>query len=704
MAGFSPATSTRGHLRPAHGRRSPPLLLEGLVESRSKPISSQDTTRWLKPEFPYQTYLGSPSINQLFLPRSGEEYAYSRSSRLYAPQGSYSFCQGSEFSGFLQSVFSCSEENRQLETSHRLIYAQSLHSDPNLQDGNGRIYTGASSTRSLGHFDRPFRCVFPYSYGYLDPLIPALSGSGTSLPVCSTPVWSSHGPKGFLQGGQGIETNIVSVGNNAFPISGRLAQSDRVSGVLSLKDSASSQTNPDFGLVSEFGEIRTCSHSNFSVPGVHVRSPSRDMLFTREKVSFSTGTTFPSVHISSHFPKVTYGSLGSHGLYGEVSSVRSTSHETDPSGTKATVAVPEYFNSRSENCSLFGTYSSPAMVVPAPKCYGDSATTPSSSIHIHLYGCLSGGMGCSHGSVHCPRVMVTRGQQTTLQSEGAQGSLSWTESSYSQIPRASGNSGDVGQHHSSLVYQQTRRDQMSSTCSVNMENFCLLSGQESPHSSQSHCRLFECACRHLVTKEPDSAHRMGFKSRGVQTAVQAVVHSSHRSLCNSLQQTTPIVCVANGRSPGIRSGCLSGRLESEVPLCLPSSQYCSKSGRQSTSISKSRDAPCRTLLENKGTLPSASAPQRETAGTIASDPQTLEATAPSRISQKPQSSQSSCLLAEESLKSQGFSVEVVERVLNPVRKSSQAVYEAKWNCFVSYCQDLDIDHTSISIPQLADYF
>ena len=245
---------------------------------------------------------------------------------------------------------------------------------------------------------------------------------------------------------------------------------------------------------------------------------------------------------------------------------------------------------------------------------------------------------------------------------------------------------------------------MSSTCSVNMENFCLLSGQESPHSSQSHCRLFECACRHLVTKEPDSAHRMGFKSRGVQTAVQAVVHSSHRSLCNSLQQTTPIVCVANGRSPGIRSGCLSGRLESEVPLCLPSSQYCSKSGRQGTSISESRDAPCRTLLENKGTLPSASAPQRETAGTIASDPQTLEATAPSRISQKPQSSQSSCLLAEESLKSQGFSVEVVERVLNPVRKSSQAVYEAKWNCFVSYCQDLDIDHTNISIPQLADFF
>ena len=88
-------------------------------------------------------------------------------------------------------------------------------------------------------------------------------------------------------------------------------------------------------------------------------------------------------------------------------------HLTNPSRTKTTVAILEYLNSYQR------IVASPAIVVSAPICFGDSATPPSSSIHIHLYGCLYGGMGWggpldSERTVHCPRVLVTRGQQTTL--------------------------------------------------------------------------------------------------------------------------------------------------------------------------------------------------------------------------------------------------------------------------------------------------
>ena len=59
----------------------------------------------------------------------------------------------------------------------------------------------------------------------------------------------------------------------------------------------------------------------------------------------------------------------------------------------------------------------------------------------------------------------------------------------------------------------------------------------------------------------------------------------------------------------------------------------------------------------------------------------LKATSSRGVSSESKESKPSCLLAEVSLEKKGFSQEVTDRILSPIRKSSKSVYEAKWNGF-----------------------
>ena len=255
-----------------------------------------------------------------------------------------------------------------------------------------------------------------------------------------------------------------------------------------------------------------------------------------------------------------------------------------------------------------------------------------------------------------------------------------------------------------MVSQQTGRDKVPPARGINMVDSVLVSSQECEHSSRSCSWGSQCHCRHSVKEGSDPSHRVGSRSVGIQTSVYADVHTYDRSVCNQIQQTSPSVCFSSPGFNGIGYGCFSDRLESKIPIRFSASESGPKGADKILVVSSDRDATDSTVLGNQGSLHSASATQRDSANSFASGFQAPEAAAHSRFSPESQGSQPPCLLVEDSLSSQGFSAEVIERVLNPVRTSSKTVYDAKWNSFVSYCQNLDIDHVNISIPQLADFF
>ena len=61
-------------------------------------------------------------------------------------------------------------------------------------------------------------------------------------------------------------------------------------------------------------------------------------------------------------------------------------------------------------------------------------------------------------------------------------------------------------------------------------------------------------------------------------------------------------------------------------------------------------------------------------------------------------------MAEVSLEKKGFSEEVSKRILSPIRKSSKAVYEAKWNCFNTWCEEHGNSAIHTTVPIIAEFF
>ena len=700
-----PSTTLAGvQLLSTHCRGSSPVLLAGLVGSRGFSVCCSNPTRRSSVALSNQTATGPATLHQFSLLTKGEKCTFEGSSGVHATQGSYHSCKGSGVTRLLQPPVSGSQENRRLEASDRSFFTQQLPSYPILQDGDSRIHQETPSTRPLGHVSRPQRRILSYPNGWLDPQIPEISGFGGYVPVCGSSFRIGHSTKGFHKDCQGDQKDRFKTGNKLFSVYRRLAEPDGVTRVLPLKDPIPSQTYPKIGLDCEFGKIRTDSNPSVRIPGLHVRPHSRNMLPSRTEVSNSVSENISFVHLTSHNPQSSHDTAGTYGLFREDGSFRSSSYETYSGGTQTTVSFTESQIVRPEDRNLWKVNSTSEMVVRTPKCFGDSSSTACNTINIHLHGCLSRGMGRPHGRVDSSGNMVNPRVTSASQSEGTQSSSTGFEVADTHVSRASAHSNHVGQYNSSLVCEQAGWHTVSTTCGSDLENICFLSSQEYSDSSRPCCGIPQCYCRHSVTQRSDPTYRVDTRSAGIQTTVQSDVFTYDRPFCNTLQQQATSVCVANSRSPCNRSRCVPDRLESKVTVCLPAAQYCSQSARESSQVALVGNASDSSILGNKIPLHPTLALQRDSADPVASEAQTSEATTSAHVSQKPSIFEPSCVLAKDCLRLQGYSNEVASRILNPVRKSSQIVYEAKWNCFISYCQDLDIDHLNVSIPQLTDFF
>ena len=61
-------------------------------------------------------------------------------------------------------------------------------------------------------------------------------------------------------------------------------------------------------------------------------------------------------------------------------------------------------------------------------------------------------------------------------------------------------------------------------------------------------------------------------------------------------------------------------------------------------------------------------------------------------------------MAEVTLEKNGFSQEVTSRILSPIRKSSNSVYEAKWNGFCTWCEEHGFSVMHPTVPIIAEFF
>jgi hypothetical protein len=73
----------------------------------------------------------------------------------------------------------------------------------------------------------------------------------------------------------------------------------------------------------------------------------------------------------------------------------------------------------------------------------------------------------------------------------------------------------------------------------------------------------------------------------------------------------------------------------------------------------------------------------------AASPQRAGTSSPSRVE-----------LVQRAVASRGFSLDVADRIAQPQRKSTLAIYQSKWSRFTAWCKPRQIDPLRATIPQI----
>ena len=138
---------------------------------------------------------------------------------------------------------------------------------------------------------------------------------------------------------------------------------------------------------------------------------------------------------------------------------------------------------------------------------------------------------------------------------------------------------------------------------------------------------------------------------------------------------------------GSGSRCPRDQLVRTSSLLLPSYSSLSTCGQNVNQLSELQDASCGSSLGNQRVASRSIGTVNKKTSRPSSKRKYLKATSSRGVSSKSKESKPSCLLAEVSLEKKGFSQEVTNRILSPIRKFSKSVYEAKWNGFCTWCEE-----------------
>ena len=241
---------------------------------------------------------------------------------------------------------------------------------------------------------------------------------------------------------------------------------------------------------------------------------------------------------------------------------------------------------------------------------------------------------------------------------------------------------------------------MGHVCS-DLAPVCLLSQEQGCSYSKTCSRGHESCGRPTLQVSTDPSYRVVSQSQGLQVVVSNRLPTSDRSFCNKIQSQASPVCVTSARSQGSGSRCPGDELVRTSSLLLPSYSSLSNCGQKVTELSQLQDASCGSSLGNQRVASRSIGTVNKKTSRSSSKRKSLKATSSRGVSSKSKESKSSCLLAEVSLEKKGFSQEVTNRILSPIRKSSKSVYEAKWNGFCTWCEEHGFSAMHPTIPIIA---
>ena len=605
------------------------------------------------------------------------------------------------FSRILQSPFPCSKEKRLLETSHRLKSVQHVSSQTYFQDGDSCLHSALHQTHAMGGFLGPGRCILPCSYPSQLPEVPALLLSRPGLPVSGDALWIGHGSTSFHQThGRSERTPPITRGSTA-SVFRRLALTPARSSTASATPRVLLEGAPLFRTPSQCSQVRPHSLSGFHIRGNEFSDPHQSgqgltATYIRPPFEGQMGAVPISYH-SSRFPLTQ--------RYPELCSrLRAVGTSLPTSSSALSLSSMEMVSRQSAN-----TDSHPSVLSPPPSMVarrGDpvgrsTASSPATFFTSHN-GCEHGRLGRSPGTPQPDiiRIVVSSGVSPAHKQSRNASSLS----SCFSIPITSSGllcDGIDRQHISRGLHPETGRDTLSLPVSGNNEITCSLQEPKRLSLVQTHTRSSQRPGGRFVSQTPVTSIGVDTSSGSGQSDIPHIRLSTGRPVCDQRQPQTSSVCESSVRTSSVGGRRAFVRLGSTGRLRLSPTHSNSPNLRENQGelLPDPPDSPlvAQEILVQR---PSRS-PVRISQGTPAQ--------VRSPISERQTSLGSRHVpltrlaVIRQSLQKKRFSVRASTLVASARRKSTRAVYDARWKLFSNWCVRGKIDPLNPSARRIADF-
>ena len=221
--------------------------------------------------------------------------------------------------------------------------------------------------------------------------------------------------------------------------------------------------------------------------------------------------------------------------------------------------------------------------------------------------------------------------------------------------------------------------------------------------SQVRARETKCSGRLAIQERADNTHRVDYPQGDTVSDISILGSPSLRSVCHEVEQSTSGFHFSFSRSMGLGSGCHVSFMGGNDSLCIPSSF----TFHEGTSENGERDLfghPHCTVLGKPSVFPSsafsASCPSSQDSNSEGSfDP----ASFPPSSSEAGDIQPARLAVLQGGLEKAGFSKKSAERVCAAKRSSTQSLYNSRWNTWMDWCLQREMDPIDPTVTSLADF-
>ena len=525
---------------------------------------------------------------------------------------------------------------------------------------------------------RTFTSLFIASQGDIFDSI--LWGKRTSFEPCVRALPSSLC---VFQSSESGDQTLPSYGNASTCISRRLAPTVSVSGHFSVSQRTTTEKGFDPGICTKLGQIGAGSQSDVFLSGSSFRfSDGTDRPVFRqahETANIDSENVSNSISVCSTDP-FPFGTNGVHGstLAGRQSPQASPTvvHQGPLVSGRPVMGLSHFPGSLVQSGCL------PMAEQGFPVCHG--ATVSSSTRLFSVHGRKSGGLGSSYGRPFSFRPMVCSLEGTSHQCSRTPSSLASSEILSSGNFRQSCVA--VNRHDSGCLPEQRREGPVTNSIFHGDQAVRLVYEMPCVSDSQVRAGEAECSGRLALEERADNPYRVDPSQGHSVSDISFLGSPSYGSVCHEAEQSTSDFHFSLSRPVSMGSGCHVPVMGGNDSICIPSHPT-SDEGLAENGERNLLGHSDSSLLGEPSVLP----------GSAVSDG--CSQTSNSEVSFDPASFPSSSSKAgnlQPTKKS-------AERVCAAKRASIQSLYNYRWNTWMDWCLQRQMDPIDPSVMTVADF-